>query len=81
MAEQHLVSQTLTIEAQVELQPLGKELMDACKTGTLDKVKKVISKGCDPNAKTNFGVTALHEACRYIPRFPIFKFYCTGLYN
>ena len=43
---------------------LQQELEDACMHGDLRDVENLITRGGDPHAKT-FGVTLLHEACRY----------------
>ena len=46
---------------------LQQELEDACMYGDLRDVENLITRGCDPHAKT-FGIfkgTLLHEACRY----------------
>ena len=41
---------------------LQEELRDSAKAGNLEKVKELISRGVDLNAKDNLNWTALHHA-------------------
>ena len=54
------------------LAKLEKELFSACENGDVDRVRRVIAAGVDPEKKAinvnNFGLeeTPLHAACRYV---------------
>ena len=64
MAEQ---LSAVTPDGSVDRTDLEERLLEACKKGDLDEVKRLASQGCDPNTIRAglFGGTPLHEACRY----------------
>ena len=52
------------------LAELENELFSACDTGEVDRVRRVIAAGVDPNKAIGkgvyFGDTPLHTACMYV---------------
>ena len=50
----------------------GRRLLQACKDGDLDLVRRLVNEGCNPRDVRDggfpgFGGTPLHKACRYVP--------------